>query len=40
MLMASYLWNEGRSALDEEEIVEACTLLEKWHEKQKEQEVK
>ena len=30
MLMASYLWNEGRSALDEKEIEEARALLEKW----------
>ena len=30
MLMASYLWNEGRSALDEKEIEEARVLLEKW----------
>ena len=30
MLMALYLWNEGRSALKKEEIEEARTLLEKW----------
>lgn len=30
MLMASYLWNEGRSALDEREREEARALLEKW----------
>ena len=30
MLMASYLWNEGRSSLTEEEIEEARALLEKW----------
>ena len=30
MLMASYLWNEGRSSLTEEERVEAHALLEKW----------
>ena len=30
MLMASYLWNEGRSSLTEEEREEARVLLEKW----------
>ncbi|KYK37426.1 MAG: hypothetical protein HXS48_23835 [Theionarchaea archaeon] len=30
VLMASYLWNEGRSSLREEEIEEARILLEKW----------
>ena len=30
MLMASYLWNEGRSSLTEDEMVEARTLLEEW----------
>ncbi|KYK37699.1 MAG: hypothetical protein HXS46_07560 [Theionarchaea archaeon] len=30
MLMASYLWNEGRSSLTEKERREARTLLEKW----------
>lgn len=30
MLMASYLWNEGKSSLTEEERKEARILLEKW----------
>lgn len=30
MLMALYLWNEGRSALKKEEIEEARTLLKEW----------
>lgn len=30
MLMALYVWNEGRSALTDEEIEEARALLEKW----------
>lgn len=30
MLMALYLWNEGRSSLTEEEREEARALLEKW----------
>jgi hypothetical protein len=30
MLMASYLWNEGRSSLTEDEMVEARALLEEW----------
>lgn len=30
MVMASYLWNEGRSNLTEEEREEARALLEKW----------
>ncbi len=30
MLMASYLWNEGRSALSEKEMEEARALLEEW----------
>ncbi len=35
MLMASYLWNEGRSALDEKEREEARALLEKWENEKK-----
>ena len=32
MLMALYLWNEGRSALTEEEMERARELLGKWKE--------
>ena len=32
MLMALYLWNEGRSALTQEEMEKARGLLEKWKE--------
>ena len=30
MVMASYLWNEGKSSLTEEEMEEARALLKKW----------
>ena len=39
MVMASYLWNEGKSALTEEEMEEARALLKKWDEKTEEQKV-
>lgn len=40
MVMASYLWNEGGSALTEEEIEEARALLEKWDVETEEEEAK